>query len=70
MNQSALISRGSNAKRNPHAIIGTHQNAYTTNQKVVANGETRLYSSTQAKLVKKMHAQGTIAMTSNERKEI
>ena len=54
MNWSALFSRTGNAKHNPHTVIGTHQNAPTTNQKVDANGGARVYySSTQAKPVKK-----------------
>ena len=35
--RSALISRRCTAKRNPRAIIGTHQNAHTTNPNVDAN---------------------------------
>ena len=31
------FSTSGNAKRNPHVSIGTHQNAHTTNPKVVAN---------------------------------
>ena len=52
-NRSELGVRRSNVRRTPHAIVGTHQNAHTANQKVDANGETRVYSSTQAKQVKK-----------------
>ena len=36
--RSALISRKSNSKRNPHAILGTHQTAHTTNPEVDAHG--------------------------------
>ena len=38
VNRSALITRRSNAKRNPHAITGTRQNVHTTILKVDANG--------------------------------
>ena len=44
---------GCNAKRNPHAIIGTHLNAHITHRRVDTNGGTCVYSSTEAKLVKK-----------------
>ena len=43
--------RRGNAKRNPHAIIGIHQNAHTTNPKVDANEVIRVYSRSQAKPV-------------------
>ena len=51
--QFALISRRRNAKRNPHAVIGTHLTARITHRKVDTNGGTCVYSSTEAKLVKK-----------------
>ena len=35
-----FVSRRGNAKRYPHANVGTHQYANTTNPKVDANGET------------------------------
>ena len=38
MGRYAAVIRGSDAKNNPHVIIATHQNASTTNRKVVANG--------------------------------
>ena len=40
-----------NAKWNPRVIIGTHQNAHTTNPKVDANEEISACSGTQAKPV-------------------
>ena len=43
--------RRGNARRNPHAIIGIHQNAHTTNPKVDANKGIRVYSRSQAKPV-------------------
>ena len=49
INQSALISKRTNATRNPHATIGTHQDAHITNPAVDAKGGTRVYSSIQAK---------------------
>ena len=51
-NRSALVSRRGNAKRHPHAITGTPQNGHTASQKVDANGNTLVHSSTEAKLVK------------------
>ena len=48
VNQSVLISRRSNDKRNPHATNGIHQDAHNTNPKVDAQGGTRVYSSIQA----------------------
>ena len=35
----ANLFNRSSARRNPHAIVGTHQNAHTTNAKVDANGD-------------------------------
>ena len=68
INRSVVISRRSNAKRNPHAIIGFHQNAHIATPKVDANGGTRVHSSTQTKSVK-TSGKGTIVIISNETKE-
>ena len=48
----ATILRRKNATKNSHAMIGTHQNAHTTNPDVDATGRIRAHSSTQEKSVK------------------
>ena len=52
ISRHATIFTRDSATRNLHAIIGTHQNAHTANEKLDANGGTRVCSSTQEKLVK------------------
>ena len=46
------FQKGQRQNRYPHVIVGIRQNAHTTNPKVDAHGRIRVYSSTQAKLVK------------------
>ena len=50
--KSHHCKKRSNARENPHVLSGNHQNAHTTNPKVYAKRDIRVYSNTQAKLVK------------------
>ena len=54
MNRSALTCHRENAKWNPHVIIGTHQNAHTTNPKVDVNGRNKCVFKHTGKACEKM----------------
>ena len=61
----ATLVRRDNAKRNLHAIVGSHQNAYTIIPRLV-----RVYSSTRANLVKTKGGNATRAIKLDATKEL
>ena len=68
-NWSALISGWSNAKRNPHAIIGTHQNAHTTHPTVGEKSWDTFAFKHTGKAGEEKHCKETVAIKSYARKE-
>ena len=68
-NWSALISGWSNAKRNPHAIIGTHQNAHTTHPTVGEKWWDTFAFKHTGKAGEEKHCKETVAIKSYARKE-
>ena len=68
-NWSALISGRSTAIRNPHAIIGTHQNAHTTHLTLDKKWWDTFAFKHTGKAGEEKHCEETVAIKSYARKE-
>ena len=66
MNWSALVSRRHTATKNPHAIIGNHQNVRITNPKVDASMGRHVCIEAHKQSQWRKHGKGTIAIKSEE----